>query len=175
MRPLPRSSVLSLPLYSTGQIKSQAQPKFKRWEGNFHLLMGGTAESFYRGHRYGNDGIIVAVSAFSPSLVSASLSCHPEHPAPCGAWGQAAAELCFCFSREWRRPSSACWASISELDSGPLHTGCGSAPAFPGDALSLCRPGEFTLPRSLGCFTFRAHQACIFISTYRTVVFFFSS
>lgn len=115
---MPRNSLLSLPLYSTGQIKSQAQPRFKRWEGSFHLLMGGTAESFYRGRRYGNDGILVAVSAFSPSLVSASLSCHRD-PAPCGAWGQAAAELCVCFSREWRRPSSACFASNSELDSGP--------------------------------------------------------
>jgi len=96
----PRTSLLSLPLYSTGQIKSQAQPKFKRWECNFHLLMGGTAKAFYRGHRYRNDWIIMAIFALSPSLVSAALSCHPERPASCGVWCQAAVALCFCFCRE---------------------------------------------------------------------------
>ena len=64
---------------------------------------------------------------------------------------------------------------IVSLTLVPLYTECGSAPAFSGDAMSLCCPGEFTLPCSFGRFTFRAHQACIFISTYHTVVFFFSS
>ena len=62
---------------------------------------------------------------------------------------------------------------IVSLTLVPLCIDCGSALAVSGDAVSLCFPGEFTLPGTFGCFTLRAHQAYSFISTYHVVVFFF--
>ena len=45
----PEIGTQSLPQHSVGQAKSQGQPRFKRRENTFHLLMGGAVSTYGEG------------------------------------------------------------------------------------------------------------------------------